>query len=142
LKRIAFLLSELAASYKPLGWRMGQDDSLLRRALLLAGANARAVRRMLALSLILYGPKAAEKEFLLRRITHLSLYTFALLALAGKLGRRRQPAKSDRDALACLIEEAIEVRQKCRHISDSPFEAAESRLLKQMEKERAPEGGQ
>lgn len=142
LKRIAFLLSELAASYKPLGWRMGQDDSLLRRALLLAGANARAVRRMLAFSLILHGPQAAEKEFLLRRITHLSLYTFALLALAGKLGRQRQPAKSDRDALACLIEEAIEVRQKCRHISDSPFEAAESRLLKQMEKERAPEGGQ
>lgn len=135
LGRMLFLLGEFLSSYKPLGWRIDNPDQLIRRAFLLAGANSKTIRRMLVLCAAVHGERAAGKEFLLRRITNLSLYTFALLSLAGKLSRKRHVIRSERDELACIIEEAREARQRCRGFSDTRQERCQLRLVTRMEQE-------
>jgi acyl-CoA dehydrogenase family protein 9 len=133
MNRIAFILKEFLSSYKPLGWKANHSEAHVRTAFLLAGANSQTIRRMLLLSLLLYGEKSAEREYLLRRITLISLYTFAVLALASKLAKQETMTGVERESLACLIEETREVRRRSGVIADSKMEVLESRLFRQME---------
>ncbi|MEN6464321.1 MAG: acyl-CoA dehydrogenase family protein [Syntrophaceae bacterium] len=131
--RIAFILKEFLSSYKPPGWKADHNEPLVRQAFLLAGANSQTIRRMLLLSLLVYGEKAAEREYLLRRITSISLYTFAVLALASKSAKQDNISGIEKESLACLIEEAREVRRRCSTLADTRLEILESRLIGQME---------
>lgn len=133
MNRIAFILKEFLSSYKPLGWKANHSEPHVRTAFLLAGANSQTIRRMLLLSLVFYGEKSAEREYLLRRITLISLYTFAVLALASKLAKQETITGVERESLACLIEEAREVRGRSGTIADTKLEILESRLFRQME---------
>lgn len=135
--RTVFLFKEFLSSYMPQGWKADHGEPLVRAAFLLAGANSQTIRRMLLLSLLLYKEKAAEREYLLRRITLISLYTFAVLALAAKLAKQDSISEVERESLACLIEEAREIRRRCGTISDTKLEVLKSRLLKQLEGHKA-----
>lgn len=131
--RISFILKEFLSSCRPQGWKAGHHEPLVRQAFLLAGANAQTIRRMLLLALLLYREKAAEREYLLRRITFISLYTFAVLALAARLAKQDAISGVEKESLACLIAEAREVRRRCGSVADTVPEILQSRLFRQME---------
>ncbi len=131
--RISFIIKEYLSSYKPQAWKAEHSDPLVRQAFLLAGANSQTIRRMLLMSLLLYREKTAEREYLLRRITLISLYTFAVLAVAARLAKQDAISGVETGSLACLIEEARAVRKHCSMIADTRMEALETRLIRQME---------
>lgn len=133
--RTAFILKEFLSSYKPQAWKADHNDSQVRTAFLLAGANSQTIRRMLLMSLLLYKEKSAERQYLLRRITLISLYTYAVLALAAKLAGQETISGMERESLGCLIEEAREIRSRCKRVADTRMEILESRLLRQLEGE-------
>ena len=86
---------------------------------------------MLLLAVVVYGEKAAGREYLLRRITHLSLYTFALLALAAKMARSDEGiSERNRNVLSCLVEEAREVRSRSQGLADSRGDAPQRPVRK------------
>lgn len=131
--RTSFIVKELLSSFKPQGWKADHEDPQVRRAFLLAGANSQTIRRMLLISILLHGERSAAREYLLRRITHISLYTFAILALAAKLAQQQGSISGvERESLACLIEMAREARRRGT-IADTRLEVLESRLISEME---------
>ncbi len=95
-------------------WKGGEfrkkfDDPILRKAARLIRKNTRALRRNLHLALLVHGKKISEKEFLLRRITQLSLDTFALLSVTALISDRKAQGNqtaTEINLLAYLLEEA------------------------------------
>ncbi len=106
LKRFLYLVQGLFFNISlPIAFKtpvLKRPGGLIRR-------NARTIRRNLTLSLLFHGKRLGEKEFLLRRITQLSLDTFALLAVSALLADRRQKGietETDMNLLAYFLEEA------------------------------------
>ncbi|MFV1957351.1 MAG: hypothetical protein ACC669_07170, partial [bacterium] len=59
-------------------------NSVMRKAARMARRNVRSIRKLLYFGILRHGKKIAEKEFLLRRITRLSLDLYILLtSLSG-----------------------------------------------------------
>jgi acyl-CoA dehydrogenase family protein 9 len=93
--------------------RFGHPD--MDRALRFARANARRLRLLLAAGLLLFGKNVARKEFFLRRITHLSLYLFGILASLARIDAARragEPTGEELRILAYFIEEARRARRQ------------------------------
>jgi acyl-CoA dehydrogenase family member 9 len=89
----------------------------MRKAAKLVRANAAAVRRLLLLSLFLHGKKAPEREFSLRRITSLSLYAYATLAVLARMahGQKAGTFKSEEVALLSYFVEEGKAARKLDH---------------------------
>jgi acyl-CoA dehydrogenase family member 9 len=112
----------LANWFRGVEWPLAFRDRTLQRTSKLARANANAIRRMLLLGLVIYRKKAPEKQFLLRRITILSLHLFALLAVLAKLAPEEKAGllnKVDVTLLQYFTEEAREARKHNRRFFDS-----------------------
>lgn len=100
-------------------WPLRFEEKGMREASRLALANAKSIRRMLLLGLLFYRKDMAGKEFLLRRITHLSLYMFGLLSMLAKMEADRHTtgvSEEDLNVLAYFVEEAREVRKVSRSL--------------------------
>jgi acyl-CoA dehydrogenase family member 9 len=116
---IRFFLTSL---FRRSQWPLQFKDKTLKKASRLARANANTIRRMLLLAAMVYGKKASEQQFLLRRITTLSLYLFGLLALLARLASEDKAGllrKKNLLLLQYLLEEAKEARKKNRRLFDS-----------------------
>ncbi len=103
-------------------WPLEFKDKTLNKASRLARVNADTIRRMLLLGWVMYRKKAPEKQFLLRRITTLSLYLYGLLAIMAKLAHDEQAGllkKEDLILLQYFMEEAREVRKNNKRFFDS-----------------------
>jgi acyl-CoA dehydrogenase family protein 9 len=90
-------------------WRLRYNHPDMDRALRFAKSNARRIRFLLFSGLLLYGKRVFEKEFFLRRITHLSLYLFGILAVLARIDALRnagQSIRQDLDILAYVVETA------------------------------------
>jgi acyl-CoA dehydrogenase family member 9 len=119
LSRLRFLFSQFVKSIE---WPMSFADRTMKKASKLARANAGAVRRLLILGLLLHGKRVSEKQFLLRRITTLSLYLYALLTIVTIMSTSSQPGlaeKGNPDLLRWFLEEARAVRKTNRSFFDS-----------------------
>ncbi|HHP7234316.1 MAG TPA: acyl-CoA dehydrogenase family protein [Desulfobacterales bacterium] len=102
--RLRFLLRGM---FGPLRWRLRFGMRPMDRAVGFARANARRIRLLVHAGLLLYGKDVGQREFFLRRITHLSLQTLAVFSLLARIeaGRRRgSPVDADLRALAYFIE--------------------------------------
>lgn len=132
--RLYYLLKELLHRYP---WPLTSDDPVLRRAARIAQRNARAVRRMAHLALLLYGRRAVEKEFLLRRITHLSLNAYGILSCLVFLesaGRRNGRKRGEELAmLRYFLEETKEARRREGGFFGRPKEKIHSAIWKDLE---------
>lgn len=118
LKSLPLLKSLLGLSR----WDVKFDAKLMNEALRLARRNAKTIARLLVGFSLVYGGKVFEKEFLLRRISTLSLYLFGLLCLLAKMaGQSRTGAvgKDDLHILAYFLEEAKQARKANRWFIDS-----------------------
>jgi acyl-CoA dehydrogenase family protein 9 len=111
----------------------------MRKALREAKKCAKAVRVLLLSGALLYGRsiakgQTANREFLLRRITSLSLYSFGLLALLSDADRRQRSGVLEKEELHILeyfAAEAREVRRNNYRLFDSKKERLSSAVFKE-----------
>ena len=91
-----------------------ETQPVLKAALRTAAKSEALFRSLLAWALRRYGNRVATQEFLLRRMTHLSLSLFWLVASAWYL-KRRYPGgdypQGDLSVIAYLTEEAREIQR-------------------------------
>jgi acyl-CoA dehydrogenase family protein 9 len=120
-------------------WPDIYENSLMRQGLKEAKRCARATRVLLLSAILLYGKKiargqSADKEFLLRRITTLSLYTFGLLALLRQTDIKHKAGAveaQDFILLQYFIAEAKTARKSNRNLWDSRRERLSSALYQE-----------
>ena len=91
LSRMLFVAKELIM---PPRWNINFHHRKMNNAKRFAWFNATLLRWMLATGLLIYGRRVSEKQFFLRRITHLSLYLFGTLALLSRIDADRQKGRS------------------------------------------------
>jgi acyl-CoA dehydrogenase family protein 9 len=134
------LVFELAGLFlKGDKWPGDFDNRVMRKALGEAKKSARAARILLLGGLLLYGRQIAggrigNREFLLRRITTLSIYTFGILALLWEAGQKlKENRLTERDLriMECFAAEAKETRRQNSHLFDSKKERLNSALFRE-----------
>jgi hypothetical protein len=99
LSRLWFLLKGMLLLPR---WKFRFHQTEMDRAKRFAWFSALLMRWMLIAGLLLYGRKLSEKQFYLRRITHLSLDLFATLALLSRIETARLRGRSVADDLNLL----------------------------------------
>uniref|UniRef100_A0A832EJX3 Acyl-CoA dehydrogenase n=1 Tax=Desulfacinum infernum TaxID=35837 RepID=A0A832EJX3_9BACT len=100
----------------PMQWSVPVTDRDLKRAARQAARNGRFLRYALLILPALYGKKVGFKEYVLRRFTTLSLYTFAILAMVARMQKdldRGLLTDESRLLLAYMVEEMKECRRGC-----------------------------
>jgi acyl-CoA dehydrogenase family protein 9 len=110
--KLAFLVKNM---FGRTAWKLHFNDRTMNNAALLAKANARRIRWMLHAGLLIYGRKIQDKQFVLRRITNLSLYLYGIICVLAKLDAAQKMGRDvseDLKVLAYFIEEARQSR-KC-----------------------------
>jgi acyl-CoA dehydrogenase family protein 9 len=128
------LLKHLAKKDK---WPVSFENKEMHKALVEARRNARALRALLLSGILLYGERIGRGrtenvEFLLRRITVLSLYTFGILALLSEADRKQKTGaleKEDMLVLQYFVQEAKEARRANYRLTDSRKEKLGSKLF-------------
>jgi acyl-CoA dehydrogenase family member 9 len=128
--RVRFFLTKL---FQRAEWPLELKDRTLKKASNLARANARTIRRLLLLGSVVYGKKALEKQFFLRRVTTLSLYFYGLVAVLAKLASEEKAGllkKDDLTLLGYFLEEVEEIRKQNRRLFDSRKERLTASVAK------------
>ena len=101
------------------------SNGTMRRAAAFAKRCARAVRRTLILGMVFYGTGMTGRQYLLRRISTLSLYLYATVSvLAGMTSGAGtgSPREEDAELLDRFLAEAKEVWKENARLRDSPKE--------------------
>ena len=123
-------------------WAVAFENRVMRKTLREAKKGAKAARILLLSGMLLYGRSIARgqtenREFLFRRITTLSLYTFGILALLSEADQKQRAAKleaGDLRILECFAAEAKEARRKNSRLFDSKRERLNSVLFRETTK--------
>ena len=127
-------------------WPVFYENSIMQKALREAKRCAKAVRVLLLGATLVYGRKiaggqTANREFLFRRITTLSLYTFGLLALLRETDIKHKAGAIEAEDLRILqyfTAEAKQVRKENYRLFDSRKEKVNSALFGEYAKSQAP----
>jgi len=123
--RFLFLGETLLTGFWNAGWPANPKDLLHKRAFREAKLLARMIRRRIWLGVLVYGKTLVKREFLLRRITVLSLYLFGILSVLAKLPHDNPTGMDDpfdRKRLAWFLEEAATARKENDRFLDSRME--------------------
>jgi acyl-CoA dehydrogenase family protein 9 len=123
--------------------RRDLEDSAMRKVVAEAKKCAGAARILLIGGALLYGRQIAggrteNREFLLRRITTLSLYTFGLLALLSEARQNRVLTARDRLIMKSFIEEAKEARKQNGRLFDSRRQRLDCALFRDLDGQGGP----
>jgi hypothetical protein len=97
----------------------------VKNALRFCRKSIRAIRKLLAAGLLLHGPKVIERQFLLRRITLISLGCFGILSLLrGLLSHSANGglSESDKAVLRYALAEAELARKQNGRVLTPPLE--------------------
>lgn len=133
--RIVFLLG---ARLRPGRTYLRSDIPEVRRALAAVKRYARLFRNIFLSGIIRYGKKFPEKEFLLRRLTAISVSLFGLLALSVKADTQKKQGADVSDAVAALryyIEEAAVDVKRSRNLKADALEHAHTALFDYLKKD-------
>jgi acyl-CoA dehydrogenase family member 9 len=134
-KRALFLLKACLPKRGP---RLEFGDGVLPGAHRFVRGSIGAVNRLLAMGLMVHGRKLIEKQFLLRRITTVSLYAYAVIGLlAGVEGERRAGQKGTpvSDLMRYFLLEAKETSRRTRRILPDRRETLHRRIFSRMKQE-------
>ena len=123
-------------------WAVAFENRVMRKTLREAEKGAKAARILLLSGLLLYGRSIARgqtgnREFLFRRITTLSLYTFGILALLSEADQKQRAGElgaGELRILECFAAEANEARRKNSRLFDSKRERLNSVLFRETTK--------
>jgi acyl-CoA dehydrogenase family member 9 len=131
LARLGHIISGL---YKGVDCPVRFEHRMLRKAARFARRNASAIKRRLYAGLIVYGKKISRKEFLLRRLTTLSLYAYGTLALLGRFDQQHQgdPDPIGLLVLKAFVEEGRRARKDSRHLFETKLDALTRQLFHHM----------
>jgi acyl-CoA dehydrogenase family protein 9 len=127
--RLAFLFKTMFARAK---WKLTFHNMVMKRALRLAKANARSIRWLLCVGMLIYGKKIQNKQFFLRRLTNLSLYLFGIISVLAKIDAQQKMGKDvseDLKILAYFVEEARQVRKDNTRLLRSKKEALHKKIF-------------
>jgi len=129
--------SLLKALFERIEWPLRFEDKEMKKASKAAKTNASLIRRMLILGLLMHGDRISQKQFMLRRISSLSLYCFGLLAVLAGMQASSGGTRPDKERLALLdyfVQEARSVRRQ----SLSILETQRERLIRSIMKSLSP----
>jgi acyl-CoA dehydrogenase family protein 9 len=129
-------------------WPVFYENSIMQKALREAKRCAKAARVLLLGATLVYGRKiaggqTANREFLFRRITTLSLYTFGLLALLRETDIKHKAGTIEAEDLRILqyfTAEAKQARKDHYRLFDSKKEKVNSALFREYARSQAPGG--
>jgi acyl-CoA dehydrogenase family protein 9 len=127
--KLALLLRTMFAGAK---WKLRFNNRVMNRAVRLAKANARSLRLLLLLGLLIYGKKIQNKQFFLRRLTNLSLYLFGIISVLAKIDAKQKMGRDvseDLKILAYFAEEARQARKKDNRLIRSRHEALHKKIF-------------
>jgi acyl-CoA dehydrogenase family protein 9 len=113
--------------------RMTGGQPSLDRALETARRSEKLMRRLVKKALTTYRKQVTEHEFLLRRITRLSLSLFSLVSSVTALRRRFPDGAYPEEELALLdylVEEAKEIQKQDGHFKPNDLEKAHHEVMK------------
>ncbi len=124
-------------------WPTRFDDRVMRKALDEARSCATALRRLLSLTILIHGKKIArgqiaDREFLLRRITTISMYMFGILALLSRISGKEKSGRlttAELDILEYFTEEARQARKQNSRVWDSKKERLGTSIFNEIERE-------
>jgi acyl-CoA dehydrogenase family protein 9 len=134
--RLSFIPKAFFSSFTAMPWHLDVGDKTMREAVKMAMANARVIKRMLLLGILLYGKKVGEKEFFLRRVTTLSLYIFGILSVVAKISKDLKAGvrnNCDLNLLRYFLEEAKEARCSSKRTFDTKKEKFGAAVLHDLE---------
>ncbi|MDR3555034.1 MAG: acyl-CoA dehydrogenase family protein [Syntrophobacteraceae bacterium] len=129
-------------------WPLFYENSVMQKAFREANRCAKAARVLLLSGLLLYGKKiargdTANREFLFRRITTLSLYSFGLLALLRETDIKHKAGAVQAEDLRILqyfAAEANQARKDNKRFFDSRKEKVNGALFREYSNSQS-EGG-
>ena len=127
--KLAFLFKTMFARAK---WGLTFHNRVMKRALRLAKTNARSIRWLLCVGMLIYGKKIQNKQFFLRRLTNLSLYLFGIISVLAKIDAQQKMGKDvseDLKVLAYFVEEARQVRKDNTRLFRSKKEALHKKIF-------------
>ena len=118
---------------RKLAWPNQFKKSPMARAERFARHNARLIRWMLYMGLMIHGKKMSEKEFFLSRITNLSVDLYGILSaltdIDSKMNQGTDVTKELR-LLSYFVEEAKTSRKENRRIHTSKRESLHKKIFK------------
>jgi len=132
LGQFAFLVRSLLVRSK---WDVTYDDKTMRKALRVARGQARQVRTLMIGGVLFFGRRMLQKQFLLRRITYLSIYLFGLLAALAQIESARKTGKGcqkEMQLLAFFTEEARLFRKHHSNLFVTRKERLHNRIIGMM----------
>lgn len=125
-------------------WSLKFGENTMRRASRSAGRITRSLRRMLALGILLHGKDINGKQYLLRRISTLGLYLFAVVAVLSKMSADSDAGSSEKgdfEILDRFLEEAEDAWKENARVLDSRKEQLNSALFRRFLQERKEDTG-
>jgi len=129
ISKLAFLLKGMFARAK---WKLRFNERVMNRAVRVAKANARSIRLLLLVGLLIYGKRIQQKQFFLRRLTNLSIYLFGILSVLAKIDAEQKMGRDvseDQKILAYFVEEALQVRKNNTRLISSKQEALHKKIF-------------
>ncbi|MBW1752786.1 MAG: hypothetical protein JRJ46_06710 [Deltaproteobacteria bacterium] len=113
---MVFLLKEI---FRGTIWNIRFSNKEMNRAAKVADSLAKSIRFNIIAGILLYGEKVLQKQFFLRRITYLSLYFLAILAMLARIESIRKGGghvAEDLKLLAFFVEEARQYRRQNKRL--------------------------
>jgi len=132
LGQIAFLARGLLGRSKR---NITYDNKTMRKAMRVARGHARQVRILISGGALFFGGNLLHKQFLLRRITYLSIYMFGILSALAHIEathKAGQDGRREMQLLAFFTEEARLFRKHHSNLFATPIERLHKRIIGMM----------
>ena len=116
ISQMVFLLKEI---FRGTIWNIRFSNKEMNRAAKVADSLAKSIRFNIIAGILLYGEKVLQKQFFLRRITYLSIYFLAILAMLARIESIRKGGghvAEDLKLLAFFVEEARQYRRQNKRL--------------------------
>ena len=117
--KLSQLMMLIKTMFRRSDWPLAFKDRTMNRAARFARSNARRIRLMVLTGFLVYGRSISQKQFFLRRVTTLSLYLYAIIAMLARVEAGRNAGRNisaDLDVLAYFLEEARMARKLNRQL--------------------------
>ncbi len=125
--RLAQAIYLIKGAYRSPGLSLNYQEPAMVRAASLAATLARRVRRMIHLGLLRHGKALVNRQYFLRRVTHLSLAAYQLLSALAWISTGQKEARkvtAELNLLTWLTEEAAVTLRTAGSMTDNPIESA------------------
>jgi acyl-CoA dehydrogenase family protein 9 len=114
-KKIDFLLFLIKGIFTKNRWHQSFEAGPMRQAAWVSKSLAKRIRYMILTGILLYRESVFTKQYFLRRVTYLSLYLFATVAMLARIEVSRRAGQSieeDLKLLELISERARQVRKE------------------------------